>query len=168
MGEAGESRSGVRTALPYLLGVMLLLLMLIPQLALHFAYHLLVRAALAGLVVYLAAHRSARQGILFALAMGALAWLMDLDEGAVIALLTTAGVLMALVVGNGPGPVCAKVALGCLIGAAVLVGGVAGMMLWRKESDLLKALQFGALTEWHTIAAALVGGMTGAYVAKRK
>lgn len=168
MSEAGESRGYARAMLPYLLGALALLLMLIPQLALQYVYHLITRCALAGLVTYLAAARSARQGILFALLMGALAWALDLDEGAMIAFFTATGAMIALVVGRMPGPVYARVAVACLIGAVVLVGCVAGLMLWRKESALVKAIQIGFASEWHTIAAGLAGGMAGGYIAGRE
>ncbi len=168
MGESTERGIHLRWALPYLTGLLALALMLIPQLWLSDAYHLIVRAALAGLSVYLAATRSARQAIFFTLTMAACAWLLDLNEGAMIAFFAAAGIILVLAVGRLHGPVYARVAVGCLIGAVVLVGCMAGLMLWRKESGLVKALQFGLASEWQTIIAVFIGATVGGYLANRK
>ena len=167
MNNSGGERMMARV-LPYVLGLVMLGTMLIPQLALNIYWRLPVRAVLCGALVYLAVRRSPRQGIIFTALVAAVAWVFDIEEGILITLMAVSALGMILIIHRVQTPMVWRVVLGCLCASLIMAAGVCGMLLWHNRSEFIPALQLGLKQEWPTLIAFLVGGCAGLYLAERK
>lgn len=152
----------------FVLGVVALSLLRIPVLYLYRVYHLIVIAILCLLLVQMLLRYTLRLSMLLVVVLTLCGWLMGLDETVMLPFNMIAGLSMVLLIGESGDRLYLRIALGCLAGALILTAGSAGLMVWRKESELLKAVQYGVQYEWPVLAAGLAGALSGGYLCTRK
>jgi len=161
-----------RAAPLFALGVLALWLLRIPQLSLLTAYRLFAVAALSLLAVRVLMRFSLPVALLFVAVTALFGWAMEvsameLGENAMLPFDVAAQAVLLLVIAKCGGNLYLRIALGCALGALILISGMAGLTFWRKENGLAAAVVYGLKSQWQPALATLVGAMVSGWVTLR-